>query len=94
MKVIEKGTGQKGWSKKATCTGSGNADGGCRAVLLIEHGDLFNTFSSALGETETYTTFRCCECGVLTDINVPSSVSNNLPDFDGWKKKQRRLRKT
>ena len=74
MKVIKKGRKQKGWAKEFRCTGNGNGDGGCEAILLVEEGDLFQTSSSALGEIEYYTTFKCSECGVNTDVIVPSSV--------------------
>lgn len=70
MKVLEKGSGAKGWSKKVTCTGNGNGGGGCKAKLLVEKNDLFLTYSSHYdGSNETYTTFKCPECGCLTDIN-------------------------
>lgn len=69
MKVLEKGSGQKGWAKQYACTGNGNGGGGCRAKLLIEEHDLFETGSHHYdGSSESYTTFRCCECGVETDI--------------------------
>lgn len=73
MKVLKKGTGQKGWSTEVTCTGGGNGGGGCGAELLVEEGDLFRTHSSHYdGSNEIYTTFECVECGVWTDL--PSSV--------------------
>jgi len=69
MKVIKKGRPQKGWAKELTCTGSGNNGGGCRAKLLVEHGDLYKTASHHYdGSSEYYTTFTCPECGVMTDI--------------------------
>lgn len=75
MRVLKKGRPQKGWAKQFTCTGKGNGNGGCGAVLLVEEGDLFHTRSSCYdGSSETYTTFRCPECRVLTDVEVPSSV--------------------
>ena len=69
MKAIEKGTGQKGWAKEYKCTGSGNGGNGCGAKLLVEQDDLFETNSHHYdGSSESYTTFRCCECGSQTDI--------------------------
>jgi hypothetical protein len=79
VKVIEKGTGQEGWSTKATCTGRGNGDGGCGAKLLVEEADVFRTESHAMGETDVYYTFECCECHVRTDLNdtkVPHHVKS------------------
>lgn len=72
MKVLKKGTPQKGWAKEFTCTGSGNGGGGCKAKLLVEQDDVFRTYSHCRDETDTYNTFKCSECGVLTDIgDVP-----------------------
>jgi hypothetical protein len=73
MKVIKKGSPQKGWSKKFKCTGNGNKGGGCGAELLVEQDDIFHTYSHCRDETDTYNTFKCPECNVLTDL--PSSVS-------------------
>ena len=81
MKVIQKGTGQKGWSTKAMCTGRGNGGGGCNARLLVEEADIFRTESHAMGETEVYYTFECSECHVRTDLkdNVPDHVKSKAP---------------
>ena len=77
MKILKPGREQRGWSTEAHCTGRGNGNGGCEAFLLVEEGDLFRTTSSHYdGSNETYVTFRCCACGVLSDLeNVPSSVN-------------------
>ena len=72
MKTISKGRKQKGWAKEFRCTGGGNQGGGCNAVLLVEQADLFSTESHARDETTYYVTFRCQECGTLTDINPNS----------------------
>lgn len=69
MKVLKKGSGQKGWSTKRTCTGNGNGGGGCKAVLLVEEPDLFRTGQhSHDGSSEYFVTFKCPECGVMTDL--------------------------
>lgn len=68
MKVIQQGRAQRGWSKELRCTGEGNKGGGCNALLLVEQDDVFVTTSSARDEVDYYNTFRCSECGVLTDI--------------------------
>lgn len=75
MKVLKKGRPQKGWAKEYTCTGYGNGGGGCGAQLLVEQHDVFVTHSSAMGESEYHNTFRCVECGVLTDIKDSLSFS-------------------
>jgi hypothetical protein len=68
MRVLKPGRKQRGWSVETVCTGTGNGGGGCGAKLLVEQGDLFKTTSQARDETTTYVTFRCSECGVLTDL--------------------------
>lgn len=83
MKVIKAGTGQKGWSKEYKCTGKGNGNGGCGAILLVEAQDVFTTTSCARDETDYYKTFRCPECGVFTDISgAPSHVGGRGPVGD------------
>ena len=69
MKVIKPGRAQSGWAKRFKCTGAGNSGGGCGAVLLVEHNDLYLTHNYDYGGGhDVYTTFRCCGCGVQTDI--------------------------
>jgi hypothetical protein len=69
MKVIKEGRKQKGWAKEFSCTGKGNGDGGCGALLLVEEVDLFQTAHHYYdGSSDYFKTFRCSECGVLTDI--------------------------
>lgn len=84
MKVLKKGSGAKGWSKKVKCTGKGNEGGGCGATLLVEKGDLFRTHHYDYGGGhDTYVTIRCPECKVLTDIDdVPYSVQEDIPDSE------------
>ncbi len=84
MKVIEKGSGQKGWAKEYKCTGDGNGGNGCKAILLVEEDDLFRTESHHYdGSSESYTTFRCPECGTQTDI--PSvDYRGPLPSRNAW----------
>jgi hypothetical protein len=72
MKVLKKGRKQTGWSKEFTCTGKGKGGGGCGAVLLVSKSDLYATHSyDHGGGHDTYTTFKCPECKVETDVNVP-----------------------
>lgn len=75
MKVLAKGDD---WNIKATCTGGGNGDGGCGAVLLVEAEDVGRTESHDRdGSITQFATFRCPECQVLTDLpynKIPSSV--------------------
>lgn len=78
MKVIKAGRAQHGWAKEFTCTGRGNGDGGCRAVLLVEESDLFRTESYARNETDTFITFECVQCRSWTDLT--SAQASCVPD--------------
>jgi hypothetical protein len=82
MKVIKKGERRGGWSGEFACTGEGNQTKGCGAILLVEQHDLFKTTSHARDETTTYVTFRCPECGTLTDIqkDFPPTGRKPVPD--------------
>lgn len=78
MKVLEKGD-VRPWSREVECTGRGNtrkANGDpsvpCGARLLVEKGDLFQTYSSFMGrDEEWFITIECPECGTWTDIEAP-----------------------
>jgi hypothetical protein len=75
MKVIQSGDGRKGWAKEFTCTGAGNGNGGCGAILLVEENDVYKThYYDYGGGHDSYNTFKCPQCGNETDITVPSSV--------------------
>lgn len=71
MTIVKEGRKQKGWTSEFTCTGAGNGNGGCGAVLLVSEADLYETSGSCMGETDYFTTFCCCACGVETDVKVP-----------------------
>jgi len=86
MKVLKPGRAQKGWAKEYDCTGKGNGGGGCGARLLVEYGDLYNTYRHCLHETDTFITFKCSACGVETDIENytgPRLRKRGLVD-QGW----------
>jgi hypothetical protein len=80
MRVLEKGREQKGWATETHCTGKGNGDGGCKAKLLVEEGDLYVTMRNCRDETDYFITFKCCECSVETDLgsSVPSNIRTRL----------------
>lgn len=89
MKVLEPGRPQKGWATEVHCTGKGNGNGGCKALLLVEQSDLFKTFSHARDETTEYVTFICGACGVKTDLDkVPSEIKSKLPNESAWLENQ------
>lgn len=75
MKVIKPGRSQTGYSIEQTCTGRGNGGGGCSAVLLVEAADLYMTQVHCRDETDSFVTFKCAACGVLTDVERPSPAA-------------------
>ena len=77
MKVLEHGN-PNGWGIEKRCTGEGNGGGGCNAKLLVSKDDIFITTCNIRDETDYYYTFKCPECGTLTDIpnkEIPVSVA-------------------
>ncbi len=76
MMVLKKGRKQDGKSFELKCTGKGNGNGGCGAILLVSENDMYQTESHALHETDYYVTFRCPECRVETD--VPDHIANKV----------------
>jgi hypothetical protein len=72
MKIIKQGREQKGWAAELPCTGGGNGEGGCGAILLVESTDLFLTYNHVHTDTDEFVTFKCMACGVLTDIKHPT----------------------
>ncbi len=74
MKLIKEGRKQTGWAGEFSCTGVGNGNGGCGAILLVEQRDLFLTVQSSFdGSHDDFVTFKCSQCGVLTDIKGKST---------------------
>lgn len=78
MKVIKSGKAGSAWKSKQKCTGKGNKQVGCNAVLLVEGDDVFNMSNE---NTAVKKTFMCPECGAFTDlINVPPNIGNRNPN--------------
>jgi len=93
MKVIKKGREQTGWAQEFKCTGKGNGGGGCGATLLVEEDDMYFTSSSHYdGSTDYYNTFKCCDCGVETDL-PDSKVPGNVRDKMRQKRDRRESRR-
>jgi hypothetical protein len=80
MKILKPGRKQNGWSIEYKCTGAGNGGGGCGAILLVEQKDLFITESTCRDETDTFVTFKCAACKVLTDLNQKDWPPSNVYD--------------
>lgn len=66
------------------CSGNGNSEGGCGAVLGVSYEDVFHTESHARDESESYATICCIRCFKLTDIPKLSMPTN----WSGWKSKK------
>ena len=85
MKIIKPGRQQDGWTEQYKCTGEGNKGGGCGAVLEVNKADLFHTTRCSL-DVEYFMTFKCCACGVLTDIDDRETpwYPRELPSHSEW----------
>lgn len=69
MKVIKEGVPGGLWHPQVTCTGAGNGNHGCGAILELEESDLFHTQHTDYGgDTEHYITIECPCCSRWTDI--------------------------
>ncbi len=98
MRVLQSGD-RKPWSVEVQCVGvdsdvRAEPGNGCRALLLVEAGDLFRTGLRrytrhcinirALSDV----TFRCPECGVLTTLDErdlpPTHILKLLPPQEVW----------
>lgn len=86
MKVVSSGDGRKGWAKEFKCTGAGNGNGGCGAILLVERGDIYKTHSSDYGGgRDSYDTFKCPQCGNETDVTGVPSVPSSSRSGGGYR---------
>lgn len=83
MEVIKSGN-VKEWSLEAECTGAGNDNNGCGATLLLKSDDIF--FTESPWYNHKFNTFKCCECGVLTDLECDLPFEPNLTK-DQWEEK-------
>lgn len=86
MKVIESGNP---WTLEIRCSGAGNGGYGCNALLLVEQADVFITSSSCRDETDYFNSFRCPECGRLTDLKgrLPFTAVREEPPHSLERKK-------
>lgn len=92
MKVIKPGRKQTGWAMEKECTGKGNGNGGCGAVLLVEQSDIFLTHRHVHVEHDVFHTFKCVCCGVLTDfdeLEVPRGIGIIPQTQQEWEEKKR-----
>src|SRR5437764_762142 len=83
------------WKKVVTCTGAGNNQNGCGALLEINLTDIFLTGGgpdmSGVGEDYDYT-IKCPDCGALTDLpqNTRFPDHGTFPTYETY---QRRLKR-
>jgi len=93
MKVIKKGKTpeERAWKREFDCTGYGNGNRGCGAVLEVQEDDIFTTYRSSMGRWEcNFLTFRCPECGANTDIDNDDGAKEMPPHL--WKKAPKGVR--
>lgn len=88
MRLIKAGRVQKGWAKELECTGFGYDDGGCGAILLVEERDLHGT--RHIGSDKSWAVFKCCACGVCTDIEISRRFLSYLTLLQGAKSEKQR----
>lgn len=87
MKVLKKGRADRiGWKRELSCTGKGNNEKGCGALLQVEFSDLYKTYHSVRDEVDTFITFMCPECGTQTDMSWSELgkmrwYQNQIPDM-------------
>ena len=69
MRVVKEGHGTNPIIGEFECTGVGNGGGGCKALLEVQLNDLryYEGSDYPIGRRNAYT-FRCPECGTLTDL--------------------------
>ena len=82
MKILKAGDNMSGvWAGKILCTGHGNGNTGCGALLEVSEEDLYGTHSSFMGRAETYyITILCPCCGAETDLaNSDGNRHKELP---------------
>lgn len=92
MEIIKPGRPQKGWAIEHTCTGNGHGNGGCSALLLVSHDDLFLRYENdSDGYEVKYVTFKCPSCSQLTNISEIKYPPNykTLPTQEEFEIKER-----
>lgn len=90
MKILEPGLVGEKWTIQHRCTGWGNGDGGCEALLEIEYDDLryYQGQEFPWRVIEPAVCFKCPCCGKITDLGLNDwpSGCKNLPRWTGeWR---------
>lgn len=80
MRILEPGRVGEKWTLQHRCTGWGNSEKGCQALLEVELDDLrYRTSLMNFNSGESSVSFKCPCCGQLTDLgrnDWPSGYSN------------------
>jgi hypothetical protein len=82
MKVLRE---SKSWILEHECTGWGNTNSGCGALLGVEQSDL-RYFSGGFS-SDSAVCFKCICCGVVTNLGLndwPSNFSELTPWTYAW----------
>lgn len=89
MKIIKPGRYGEKWAMENVCTGHGNGQTGCDAVLLVDKDDLRYYVGEPGGSTDPAVCFKCPICFSVTDIprkNWPFDYNNLIPWTSNWYK--------
>lgn len=81
--VVQEGVEDEQWTLRTKCTGNGNGDGGCGAILVVKPMALFRTRSYFAGrETGSHVTFECPSCRCWTDVRdeIPHRFLVAMPE--------------
>lgn len=87
MKILEPGKVGKNWTIQKRCTGWGNGNKGCNALLEIELSDLRyfpGVPGDSWGSREKAVSFKCPCCGQITDLGLNDwpKGHENLPRWN------------
>lgn len=85
MKVLREG---KSWILEHDCTGYGNGNKGCGALLGIERIDLRYFAGGGYIERDPAVVFRCPCCGQTTDLGLndwPRQASDLVKWTEAWR---------
>lgn len=92
MDILKPGKEPQKWALEVVCSGYGHYDDGCEAVLRVHKEDLYQTehpSNELFVGYYTSITFRCCSCGVETDLKHDDRPRDwpNLPTRKIWLEK-------
>lgn len=82
MRVIEPGVEGGLWKQEVRCTGAGNGNDGCGALLEVQAADLFHTANTDYGgDTTDYITIECPLCEKWNDLKqtgIPYGIRHSV----------------